>query len=413
MLVVVAEVELDAVPDRAWAPGPVVMRWRVGTPKEVASTATERLYYLNEGLEACLYRREHTPVRWHRTLSGVPFPGRPQARFDAVEVLRLPGLAGVGDRGLCAVHVSAGEASVDEAEALIYAASNLNIRHGAPLRTELDRLLAGVGRLAQQSRRAHTVGFVVPRSRLSKPFKGASTPAEQWLYLLANQARIPPSAEVLTEAAKSDIAVSEDYRARVTTFGISLVALKPATEQKNVAVHEAVEFFARGLYTDLLLFGVSRTVLLRLLSTRTTTALMDTANAGAVEQMRSALLWFRRLYVRSDFAPQPPYDQMLRQFSAASELDNALERVQKDVDDLATRLQARLSAQTNALLGLIAVIGLPFSLSVAIWADLQPSKLLWLLVAFGAATAVSLVLLFTTKARNLVRDLRPMRKRRD
>lgn len=416
VVVVIAEVEPAEHVGMAWAAGPLPMRWRVGTPKEVVSTARGRSYYLNDGLERCLYRRDNAAVRWHSAARPVPVPGHPGAWFAAAEVLLLPDLGGVtGRQGLCAVHVVARDITVEAAEALVYAASNLNSGHGAGMRAAFDGLLRGGARLSPQARRAWTVSFAAPRSRLTKPYprpRFADTdPARQWLHLLANQARVPPSPEAL-RAADADIAVSEDYRVRVDPLGVALVATRPATHPANAAVHEAVEFFARGLHTDLLLFGAGQAVLLRHLSFHTTQALMGAASAAEVDRMRAATLWFRRLYVRGDFAPQPPYDQVLRAFTSAIEATAALERVQKDIDDLAGRLQARLSAQTNALLGLIAVAGLPTTVSVAVWQDMRPDKLGWLFVAFGVAAVVSLLLLLTGRGRTLLRDLRPSGRRR-
>jgi hypothetical protein len=409
VLVVIAEVQLSALVESGWTAGPLVTKWREGTPKEVTSNTAGRTYYLNEGLESCLYRRDGTPVRWHKIVN-VQIACT-KARFEVVELLQLPDLAGglQSDRGLAAMHIIARDLTVAEAEDIIYSATNLNLRHGADMRQGIDSILLGAARLSVNSRRTPAVSFLTATSRLPKLYGGSkfaeTTAMQQWLYFLENQARIPPSSDILISAATYDTAISDDYSGRVSRFGIALVARHPETGATR-GVHESIEFFARGLYVDLMLFAVSQHILLNELSTRTTAALENAATVRALNRMRVSILWYRRLYNRSDFAPQPPYDRMLQQYGTSVDLARSMDRVQHDVDDLATRLQAELTRQTNAILGLIAIIGLPLNLAIAVWKDLSPEKTPGLLITLSVAFTVSLILILGTRARNLLRDLR-------
>jgi hypothetical protein len=413
-IVVIAEVTIPGPPGLTWHAGPLEMSWRVGTPKEVRSNTAGRVYYLNEGLEACLYRSENDPIRWHK-LEAQPLPNPLAGTVTAVELLSLPSLSRrlPSLLGLAAIHIRTEEVSHREAREVVYAVTNLNRRHGTSMRELVDSLLSGDAMLTSNSRRVPAVSYLYTSEYSTSPFaealEAAST-TQQWLYLLDNQARIPPSLEQLVAASGRDIPVSDDYCARVTAQGISIVTEPGPVTPSRLSANEAISFFARGLYVDLLLFCHSQTVLLRDISVRATAALEGNSTEDALDKLRGAVLRFRRLYLRSDFAPQPPYDHFLQEYDRAVQLESALTRVQKDIDDLASMVQSALTRQTNAFLGLITIVALPLTAAISIWQVLDRGNVLSLVVSLAIAGLVGLTLVLGTNARALIKDIRVRRR---
>src|SRR5207237_9386676 len=78
-----------------------------------------------------------------------------------------------------------------------------------------------------------------------------------------------------------------------------------------------------------------------------------------------------------DFGHRGMMDTFLNRFQQAYDMVRALGTIFADLDDHLAEAQVATSQQTNALLTLLAVIGLPFSVATAAWASWAAAASSW------------------------------------
>jgi len=67
------------------------------------------------------------------------------------------------------------------------------------------------------------------------------------------------------------------------------------------------------------------------------------------------------------FAPQGSQDEFLSRYQELHNVASELDQVGRDVADYSRRVQTAAAETTNSVLGILAVVGLPLTLAVAIW----------------------------------------------
>ncbi|MDO7883432.1 hypothetical protein [Antiquaquibacter soli] len=396
---------LSADPDSTWQVGPFNNRWREGSDRELSGDRVGRRKYLIEGLDEILYNN-----RWHQSSPSLSLP--PVAgvtKVKAVEVWRLP-TTGPRPNGILIVHLS-----IDpDADVLrvINKVVNHNPSHGGAMRLWVDEIVDPWGRIVSSHRRAEHVSLVTsdsstmpdtPLVKVSKKIDGHNL----WLASLEASGRYGPDVTMMPNVG-TYIPMSNRIRGLVGRGAIALVGLLPDDGSSRGATgfdYGGLEFFAEGLYTDTLLFARLQRIMVGELRDELAEARNSGTGKQALWRLERRLVDFRRIYWRTDIAPQGSQDDFLRAYQAENAVPAQLAEVAAQLTEYSAQVQRTEQEITNALLGLVTVVALPISSAIAIWAGIDERTVCQLLIALGIAMALAAVLVATPAARSLLKPL--------
>ena len=387
-VVLVVEVELDALP--AWDEGPL--------PVGASETAAARRSYLNRRAAQALYGQS----RLHFD-GGLP-PGAP-GRFEpaGVEVLRFDrGTTRVN--GLLAVHGnlhSDGTALVEDLSLLA------DVGPESPARAWLELVLDGAGRAAS-TRRATTLVMTTPSGELThglpEPYAGWDRELE-WLWLLASATSpdtyLPPS-QLGAGLHDSLVYLSAGWKALILRDGSAFLG-SGADMGSVYGLASDPEVHFRSIYLDAILLGMIQRLRLGAIADDLA-SFSDPANdPERLDELERELAGFRNAYWWRHLGSQWHGTEILRAYQRQHEIPELLDQVVSQLGDSARVAQTAATQRTEALLGLLAVVGLPYGLAVAIFHSLETHDWQWLLVSLAAATVVTIGILLTKPGRSLVR----------
>lgn len=411
-----------------WTPGALSLRWRVGDPDEISSEANRRVQYTSPKLVKALYE---PTLRMHRMISET-FEVDPESRWvvGAVELVQVTDecrtlLKRDASNAIAVVH---GTLEAASAQAFLRAHDKV-LSLNPLLETDASRFVTHVLtpsiQLGGDSRQvAVSITFVTTPSGLA-PLEGYKTwtewtVADQWLWHVDRGARIMPERIALPDFRHQQVMMNAMLRAVVTFQGLAIVGINPDPDATR-GYYQGTTFQVRTLYTDVFILGKLQRLLLRELPGEISRALEQTkADDQSLSSIRHTLLRIRETYWSIDFGHRGMMDTFLSRFQAAYDMVKALTTVFADLDDHLAEAQVLTSQQTNALLTLLAVIGLPFSVATAAWASWASAastwdnqRWAWLPVFLLAATGIGLVLSRWTPVRQSLGALlsRPSRVR--
>ena len=376
-------------PGPDWRGGPYANQWRRGTSRVVSGDRVGRRKYLNEGLDEILYEK-----RWHKIAPPVPaVPSHDGLRVKAIEVWGMPTTA-PRPNGMLIVHLAI-DPSVNVLEA-INQVVNHNPSHGGPMREWLNVIVSPWARVLSSHRRAQHVSLVTssaeimpdtPLTKVGDKINGHNL----WLTSLIASGRYGPDVDMMTGAGVF-VAMSNRIRGLVGRNGIGLVGLLPDNGESSGEQgfdYGGLEFFAEGLYTDTLLLAQLQRVLLGELRDELTDAMSRGATKDDLQKLERRLLEFRRQYWRTDFAPQGSQDDFLVAYHSTNSLPGQLDEFASQLSEYASQVQRVEQELTNAVLGIIAIIGLPFTVMIAIWDGIGNESVFQLPCALMIASILS------------------------
>jgi hypothetical protein len=326
------------------------------------------------------------PWRWHRIVS-LPV-GELGAQLTGVELLRLPGLAD-GTAVLRLQFVIASESPV-----MISAPAFANVE---PLRIEkLLDLSAWLG--------ANELRTGWGTSAVQRPLTDPPAVAELFCTTLDDPALLPePSIrfepETWTEAAYRMYTLTRDEpepgpedvvrgteRIVLVGGGVALVGGYRAVAMADFGRAVRVQRIA----VETMFYAVAQNVMLKRLFEQAELLVEPTRNAGAAVALSRGVLAYRAVFWWGGGQRPEPEGELV----AAYHDKNGLSELEADLASFETAVQAAISAQTNVLLGVIAVLGLAVAVAAAIVqaASWTGAATLWgVLVAAVVATIVLLL----------------------
>lgn len=350
-----------------WAAGPLRMTWRTGL-KRVESTATTRTYYLSPEVGRTLFSDRGMTLRWHQMQPNGPTITA-AARITASEVLirRKARSRVAAGPAIAVLHISTTNVTAAEVAELLYVVTDFHSTHGTKMRALLKTVLP-FAESTGDLRRTQTVTLIRPLEQLGWAYSTAEHPPEpaiEWVHLLTNQGRTPPDVGALIDgAAFSLVKPSGDYVLGVGRFGVGLVA-----RHSDQTLGEALTFFTHTIYADLLMFHASKLLSIQELERRTA-EVVEHVRSRTLASLRQDLIRFRAWYLPQEFSTQSPYDSALRLLDREAKIADRLVAVREDMGELHDRLQTNASLATAVIVGAIAVVGLPATLSISLWQGL-------------------------------------------
>lgn len=385
-------------PGPGWTAGPLQRSWRVGKPDQLESNAESRLAYTNLRLKEPLYAQT---VRRHRLLNETLTLGAGgKWTATALEIARVSDQVQqlVPEGGPQAVAIFHGELDAPNAGILFESHQEvLKINPAIVQKTEkpsamalIEQVLGENAKLSKKARQVATsITFVTEDTGLGAlPGYNNSFPnwtiTDQWLWHLSRGQKLMPDPSGLSEFRKEQVVMDGALRALVTYRGLVLVGVNSDTSPDH-GYYQGTEFQVHTLYTDAMTLGMLQRLLVRQLPAQISGDLSkNVADQQTLSTLKHNLLVMRDEYWSVDFGHRGAMDTFLKRFQKAYDMRRSLDSAFEDMDDHLAELQVSTSQGTNALLTLLAVIGLPLTIGATAWASWATasgwdySKWIWL-----------------------------------
>lgn len=381
-----------------WLAGPLPNSWRSAAGKPVDGTTAGRTSYINPGIEDILYRRSgRTLLRWHKMTMEVAPTGR--SVVEALEILSLP-FRPPFPTGLLFMHLRLDE-TLDpiELQRSINHLTNHNPHHVSGSRQWLASLVDPWATINSRHRRSQHVTLLT-RATPDWPPLGLgddpSTRTSRWLFSLSTSGRYRPDPDAITSKAlesteSSQIWMSDNLRGVVSRDGFAMVGLKDddgGAKGKFGFDYDGAEFFARGLYADVLALSIIQRIALDALDYDLAQRYPHKPTPEGLLTLENELSSFRTRIWRQDFAPQGSHDEVLAGLQDVQRLASRESDLSRNISELSART-SRIEQNTIAtLLRLLTFVGAFWGLAWALLSDLKVSWRGWALAATFSALAI-------------------------
>ena len=315
-----------------------------------------------------------------------------------------------GDRrnALLAVH---GEIRADGLDAVEALARVAQLGNGdSQARAFLDELLEGCGSVMSGLKRATTLTLATPAAGvldapLGSPAYDAWSPELQWLWLLAS-ATVPgdylPAPEDGAGLLGSVIRLSANWKVLVLRDGAAYLGSGADMSAAYRLAGDAA-FHFRTIYLDALLVAQSQRLQLTRIADELAALADPMSDPAPLLQLERELTAFRNIYWWQHLGPQWHANNLLRAYQGGHEIAELYDQVTDELDDYSRQAHTAATQRTEALVGVLAVVGLPLGAALELLHALAVDNPWW--IAFALALAVLLIaaILLTGAGRTLLR----------
>lgn len=199
--------------------------------------------------------------------------------------------------------------------------------------------------------------------------------------------------------------LSADWRGLITRDGAAFVSLRP-DQGANDPFFGFAQLYSHTAYLDALIIGMIQNANI----TRMIDEASQAFNADDLPHHLSGLekraAHFRNIYWIRDASAHGPANDILTAYQTQHHLPEKFDAVLSEIADLNRIVQNQESQRVNAALGIITVLGLPFSIAFAVLQTLGADSTLDLIIGTFAALVITGALLLTGFGRLLIRSLR-------
>jgi hypothetical protein len=396
--IVVAPIDLLELP--SWEPGPLP----VSQGSSVASAELRRSYF-NERAAMALYGSG----RIHRWMGAEHGCKRSCDRFEVagVELLRVPA-GGERRNALLAVHGEIHADGLGVVEALTHVAQLGS--GGSQARTFLDELLDGCGGVMSGLKRATTITLATPAAGslaapMGSPAYDAWSPELQWLWLLASST-LPgdylPAPEDGTGMLGSVIHLSANWKVLVLRDGVAYLG-SGADMSSAYRLADDAEFHFRTIYLDALLVAQSQRLQLTRIADELAALADPVSNPAPLRRLERELTAFRNVYWWQHLGPQWHANRLLNAYQAGHETAELFDQVTDELGDYSRKAHTAATQRTEALVGVLAVVGLPLGAALELVHALGVDNPWWIALALALAVLLIAAILLTGAGRTLLR----------
>jgi hypothetical protein len=249
-------------------------------------------------------------------------------------------------------------------------------------------------RIADTEREAVHCSLVTARRRLprlhtSRAYRDWDT-TDQWLWQMHHATLYPPSPDSLDQLHSMRLPLPTKVQGVVSGRGLTLVGTEPdAGHGVPQNYFDGTSYHMATLYVDALALARLHRIVLDAFDTEVARIGEREPRRREVARLERDLLVFRRGYWSAGFGRQGAVDAIVRGWQLHTGLPDALRSLIDDLRELSAQVQAAETETTNAILGLLAAVGLPLSVGLAVWQGLPQSgsAQLWrTLLVTGVAT---------------------------
>lgn len=388
-----------------WDRGPLPLENMPGTPYEIRSDQAGRKRYVpGHQVPAILWGSSSEPTRWHSRVHATHALKTQRGASLTVEIIGAELFllyAGVSKQGVAVVHGRCVDAAPSTLVGLVEL-SNLDRIHGQAVRALVEEAVAPAS-LPRDVRRAQIMTLVQPDAtglpEIAANLSGRWTAEDQWLWYVAT-CHLPGTITVGQEQVEAlraqTIAISDDWRCFSAVEGTAYIGRTPTVVDEQVLdTLRQRTFRFRTMEVDAYLLAEAQDLLI--------TDIADELYQGRTHRALSAgiataagLQAFRNMYWGDRIAERGLTNELFRARRVLKDIPTRLGELRRDVAEAVDEAAERRSETTSAALGVLAVVGLPFSTTIAVWAAFEPVSGAGLGVALGLAVviAVGLIALF-------------------
>jgi len=390
-------IDLRKVPSD-WLAGPLPNSWRSAAGKPVDGTTAGRTAYINPGIEDILYRRSgRTLLRWHKVTKEVPPPGR--SVLEALEILVLP-FRHPFPTGLLFMHLRLDE-ELDpvELQRSLNHLTNHNRHHVSGSRSWVASLVDPWATINSGHRRCQHVTLLTRATPEWPPLNAGDDPStrtSRWLFSLATSGRYRPDPDAITSrtlesAESSQIWMSDKLRGVISRDGFAMVGLKDDDGGAGGRFgfdYDGAEFFARGLYADVLALSIIQRIALDALDYDLALRYPHRPTPDGLLALENELSSFRTRIWRKDFAPQGSQDEVLAGLQDVQRLASRESDLSRNISELSARTSRIEQNTIAALLRLLTLVGVFWGLVWSLLSVLEVTWRGWALTATLGALAI-------------------------
>ncbi|WP_407560042.1 hypothetical protein [Streptomyces sp. 184] len=371
-------------PPAGFEGGPVLLPWRKGQENEVTSDAATRDLYSQSGLVPLLW---DPAVRLHRAPAEGESPVSSDGlTVDAVELLRLDrrsraSLAamahGTQANGVAIVHgrLSAQLPPVELPKALRLAAE-LNPQHkGGARRLWMNGVLPAGVRIAEGERKAVHLALVTSAAELPQLDPGQPAEADvhgRWLYHMYLATQSVPDEAAVAALLTREYHVIGGIRVLFGPRGLVTVATRPEVIDpgRQESYYAGSSFRHRTGYADAFALAKLQDIAVSAAEAELLRLARSEPRRVDVARLERTVLVLQRVYLAAGFGDNRDAHAMLRRQYEEAGLAGRVQTLREDLGELSRQVQTSESEKTNAILGLIAAVGLPLGTGLAIWSGL-------------------------------------------
>lgn len=417
-------------PPAGYRPGPIHLYWQ-RPHNSVRSTAESRIKHTHESLGPLLW---DAGVRCHREFpredpenpGPLLSPAPSGLLVDAIELIRFDAHARTClsamrcSQAADAVAVFHGRmpahAAPQDMVKLLRNCVDLDPEHeGGAYRRWAEEALPPGYEVARNQREAVYLCLITSRTGLPplnewSARRGLDVP-DQWLLHLYEASQKPAD----TDLDAKKIPLVGGLSGVLGLRGLVAVG----TEQDVVTPGYDVSYYAgssyrhRTVYADVLVLAQLQDLLLDALDAEVELAARSAPDRRRIFRLERDLLVFRRSYLGADFGRKEMPGAILRRWQKEADTQAKSQALREDLTELARQVQTSETETTNAILGLIAAIGLPMATGLAIWAGLPDAGVTALWWTLLPVVTTSLVLILAVPGlRRLTLDAFRRRDRR-
>ncbi|MFJ4207964.1 hypothetical protein ACIPY2_05805 [Paenarthrobacter sp. NPDC089675] len=396
-------VPVDLAQKPKWTKGPLKLVNLPGTPHEIVSDTSGRARYVpGSHVPFLLYGDTKDERRWHQS-NEETFNFRSERGHDVDFVFTGRELFWIHDRtphnALLVVHGRV-NGTAEQCLRTLVELSNLDPKHGASIRSALESQL-GTASLGSGVRRARLMSLVCPDDAglptIASNLEPEWSAKDQWLWYLAT-AHMPGTITVSRDShdqvRSRSIRVTDEWSGFVASEGVSYVAdrLPPAGLAQADALRQRKLRF-HTIELDAFLLAEAQDVLIN----RIGDALFQARKGGhhssqSVAGMSSPLAAYRLMNWGDRITERGYTNDLFLSLRSVKGIPDRLTELREDVREAITELEAQSAASRNAALGVLAILGFPFSSAFAIWAGIEDRTIEGLWTAIASAAGASLML---------------------
>ena len=324
-----------------------------------------------------------------------------------IELLQVPA-SGERRNALLAVH---GEIHADDLGAVETLTHVAQLGSGdSQARTFLDELLEGSGRVMSGLQRATTITLATPGSGslaapMPSPAYDAWSPDLQWLWLLAS-ATLPsdylPAPEDGTRMLGSVIHLSANWKVLVLRDGAAYLG-SGADMSTAYRLADDAELHFRTIYLDALLVAQSQRLQLTRIADELAALADPVSDPAPLLRLERELTAFRNVYWWQHLGPQWHANNLLSAYQAGHHITELFDQVSNELADYSRKAHTAATQRTEALVGVLAVVGLPLGAALELVHALGVDNPWWIALALALAALVIAGILLTGAGRTLMR----------
>jgi hypothetical protein len=391
-----------------WDEGP--LPFQHGTRR--ADRTTRRTYFTTAAARV-LYGEVERPGRWHRTTTAAQGP----LVAHGVEILHTP-LADDPQRALVVLHLSLTTPGPDDFHDTLRSLARRQAAPPSPLTGPLDpeHLLRGQA-LVPSGLPPFTVAFLT-RGRRGLPHLYGSAirhgwnPDSQWLWALAsrtNAADYPPDPAEMPQPMAGILRLSADWSALALRDGAAFLGRR-RDRGTNDPFFGYAELHARTVYLDALLLGMIQRDHIDQL-TESLSGVFDGPHlTQRVAELERHIAAFRSTYWRQHLTAHGPANDILLAYQNQHRLPARFNEILAEATDYSRLVQAEENQRISGALGVLTILGLPLSTTLAVQQILGDSSPWHLLAYVGGALASTAAILTTRYGRLVLGSLRGARR---